>query len=130
MSESREPTLDETVVVDVVATDPSDRGQTTIGPSVVAKLARQAAAEVDGVTMIESSGLRRLFSNGVRDESTVAVTRGHTSINLEVGIEYPLPVRDTSQRLRDAVIARVESVTGLRVGEVNVTVSELRLGVD
>jgi uncharacterized alkaline shock family protein YloU len=116
--------------------DPATRGRTTIADGVVEKIAGLAAREVDGVHAM-GSGLSRTFG-AVRDRvpgGTRAVTRGvkvevgevQTALDLEIVVDYGVPISDVAQAVRENVIAAVERMTGLEVVEVNIAVSDVKL---
>ncbi|MER5216036.1 Asp23/Gls24 family envelope stress response protein [Streptomyces sp. NPDC002838] len=116
--------------------DPGTRGRTTIADGVVEKIAGLAAREVDGVHAM-GSGLSRTFG-AVRDRvpgGARAVTRGvkvevgevQTALDLEIVVDYGVPISDVAQAVRENVIAAVERMTGLEVVEVNIAVSDVKL---
>ncbi len=108
----------------------TERGHTIITPQVVEKIAGRAASEVDGVGGVQSSGLGRfadLFSGAEKRETQAhaEVDRASTVVDLVVSVRYPEPVGAVANRVRQHVIERLHELTGLRVGEVNVTIPEL-----
>ena len=108
----------------------TEKGETIIAPSVVEKIAGKAASEVEGVKGVQSSGLSRITSllSGGDDRQTEArasVERASTGVSLSVSIEYPLPVGQVSDRVRQHVRARIQELTGLQVTGVDLTVPEL-----
>jgi uncharacterized alkaline shock family protein YloU len=56
----------------------------------------------------------------------VEVGQEEAAVDLTVAVEYGVPIPRTTQTIRDNVINRVESLTGLRVTEVNITVSDVQ----
>jgi len=108
----------------------TERGHTIITPRVVEKIAGRAASEVDGVGGVQSSGLGRfadLFSGGDKREAEAhaEVDRASTAVDLVVSVRYPEPVGAVANRVRQHVVERIHELTGLRVGEVNITIPEL-----
>lgn len=108
----------------------TERGHTIIMPNVVEKIAGRAAAEVDGVGGVQSSGLGRfadLFSGSDKRETQAhaEVDRASTAVDLVVSVRYPEPVGAVANRVRQHVVKRLHELTGLQVGEVNVTIPEL-----
>jgi uncharacterized alkaline shock family protein YloU len=113
-------------------------GRIRIADTVVAKLAARAAVELDGVGAAaprllghsldgvrpDRLGGRRTTLAGVpKAEATVD---GDTAfLSLTVSMRWPLPVVDIAERLRSHVSGRVEQLTGLTVGEVDITVDAL-----
>jgi len=108
----------------------TDRGHTIITPRVVEKIAGRAASEVDGVGGVQSSGLGRfadLFTGSDKREAQAhaEVDRASTAVDIVVSVRYPEPVGAVANRVRQHVIKRLHELTGLRVGEVNITIPEL-----
>ncbi|MEV3987377.1 Asp23/Gls24 family envelope stress response protein [Streptomyces sp. NPDC049837] len=112
------------------------RGRTTIADGVVAKVAGMAAREVDGVHAL-GGGLARTMG-AVRDRvpgGRPGVTRGvkvevgerQTAIDLELVVEYGVPIADLAGDVRENVIQAVERMTGLEVVEVNIAVDDVHL---
>jgi uncharacterized alkaline shock family protein YloU len=56
----------------------------------------------------------------------VEVGQEEAAVDLTVAVEYGVPIPQTTQTIRDNVINRVESLTGLRVTEVNITVNDVQ----
>ncbi|MGV9883123.1 Asp23/Gls24 family envelope stress response protein [Streptomyces sp. NPDC003006] len=116
--------------------DPASRGRTTIADGVVEKIAGLAARDVDGVHAM-GGGLARTFG-AVRDRvpgGSKSVSRGvkaevgevQTALDLEIVVEYGVPIADVAQDVRESVIGAVERMTGLEVVEVNIAVSDVKL---
>ncbi|MEE1930620.1 Asp23/Gls24 family envelope stress response protein [Streptomyces sp. TRM 70351] len=116
--------------------DPASRGKTTIADGVVAKIAGMAAREVEGVHAM-GGGLSRTFG-AVRDRvpgGSKSVTRGvkaevgevQAALDLEIVVEYGVPIADVAGEVRASVIESVERMTGLEVVEVNIAVSDVKL---
>lgn len=110
----------------------SERGSTTLEDGVVSKLAGIAAGEVEGVRMggsasrtaaglLESVTGSQSQTRGVSAE----VGRTETAIDLTLGIEYGRNILELVGRVRDRITERVENLTGLRVTELNVTISDI-----
>ena len=109
-----------------------ERGTTTIGDTVVSTIASMAAQEVEGVYMGGSASRAAggLLSNITGSESqtrgiSVQVGRLETAIDLTMGIEYGSNILQTVENVRRRVSERVQSMTGLRVTELNATVSDI-----
>jgi len=108
----------------------TDRGHTIITPRVVEKIAGRAASEVDGVGGVQSSALGRfadLFTGSDKREAQAhaEVDRASTAVDIVVSVRYPEPVGAVANRVRQHVIKRLHELTGLQVGEVNITIPEL-----
>ncbi|WP_059007579.1 Asp23/Gls24 family envelope stress response protein [Streptomyces specialis] len=112
------------------------RGRTSIAGGVVEKIAGLAAREVPGVFALGGTLSRTL--GAVRDRvpgGRPSVSRGvkvevgqrQTAIDLDVMVEYGVPITDVARDVRENVIAAVERMTGLEVVEVNVSIVDVRL---
>lgn len=113
----------------------SDRGTTNISDTVVSKIAGVAAGEVDGVRMggasqTASSLLGSISggsgSGGSRSQGvSVEVGQEEAALDLNCTIEYGKSIPQLSEAVRRNVVNRVESLAGLRVTEVNITVNNI-----
>ena len=110
----------------------SERGVTTISDTVVSSLAGMAAQEVDGVHMgggaSRAAGgvLGSLTSSESRTSGiTVEVGRTEAAIDLKMGIEYSKNILQTVEEVRRRITDRVESMTGLRIKELNTTITDI-----
>lgn len=115
------------------------RGKTTIADVVVVKIAGMAAREIPGVHDM-GGGISRTFG-AVRDRVPggrpnvgrgvkVEVGERQTAIDLDLVLEYGVPIMDVSRDVRENVISAVERITGLEVVEVNVAVNDIHLPED
>lgn len=115
---------------------PGSRGRTSIADGVVAKIAGMAAREVDGIHAL-GGGLARTMG-AVRERvpgGRASVTRGvkvevgerQSAVDLELVVEYGVPIRDVAGDVRGNVIEAVERMTGLEVVEVNIFVNDVHL---
>lgn len=110
----------------------SERGRTTVKEGVVSKIAGEAAGEVEGVFM--GGGASRA-AGGVLGSMTgsqspsqgisAEVGRTETAIDVTMGIEYGGNIQELAEKVRRGITDRVEDLTGLRVKELNVTVSDV-----
>lgn len=117
-------------------TAPEARGRTTIADSVVEKIAGMAAREVPGVHSLGAGAARTL--GAVRDRvpgGRPSVTRGvsvevgerQAAVDLDVVVEYGVPIADITAEARVNVIMAIERMTGLEVVEVNMAVADVHL---
>jgi uncharacterized alkaline shock family protein YloU len=88
---------------------PGQRGRTTIADRVVARVATQAVAEVEGPA--------RVFAR---------VEAHLTMIEIRLSLAYPVPVRAVTREVRRHVIERVTGLTGLEVRHVDIEVAMLK----
>lgn len=87
----------------------SERGVTEISDRALGRIARRAAGEAEGVRAREA---------GSSDDG----------IRLKISVDYPSPVRAAAASARAAVRERVESLTGVPAGRVDVDVVALVRG--
>jgi uncharacterized alkaline shock family protein YloU len=110
----------------------SERGVTNISNTVVSSLAGMAAREVDGVHMgggasRTASGVLGSITGSESKTSGVSVEVGKTevAIDLKMGIEYNKNILQTVEEVRRRITDRVQSMTGLRVTELNATITDI-----
>jgi uncharacterized alkaline shock family protein YloU len=110
----------------------TERGSTSISDSVVSKIAGIASQEVDGVRMGSGgsqavSGLLGSITGGSSGSQTqgvsVEVGQEEAALDLTLTAEYGKSIPQLAEAVRRNVANRVESLVGLRVTEVNITVS-------
>jgi len=110
----------------------SERGRTTISDSVVSRIAGMAAQEVEGVHM--GGGASRAAGSIVSSiTGSGSQTRGvsteigtvEAAIDLTMGVEYGRDIRQTVDEVRRRISERVQSLTGLRVTELNATINDI-----
>ena len=118
----------------------SDRGGVTIDDAVVKKIAGIAAQEIEKVQvgggtsaavggfLGSVTGAVTGSSSGPAPTSGVSVEVGNqeAAVDLTVAVEYGVAIPRTTEAVRRNVINRVESLTGLRVTEVNITVNDVQ----
>jgi uncharacterized alkaline shock family protein YloU len=112
----------------------TERGSTSISDSVVSKIAGIASQEVDGIRMGSGgsqavSGLLGSITGGSSGSQTqgvsVEVGQEEAAIDLTLTAEYGKSIPQLAEAVRRNVANRVESLVGLRVTEVNITVSNI-----
>ena len=111
----------------------SERGTVTIEDAVVKRIAGRAANEVEGIHMGGNSsraagGLFGRATGSSGDETrgvSVEVGRIETAIDLTMAIDYDRNILQTVGRVREKVEERIRSLTGLRITELNVTISDV-----
>jgi uncharacterized alkaline shock family protein YloU len=112
----------------------TERGSTSISDSVVSKIAGIAAQEVDGIRMGSGgsqavSGILGSITGGSGGSQTqgvsVEVGQEEAAIDLTLTAEYGKSIPQLAEAVRRNVANRVESLVGLRVTEVNITVSNI-----
>jgi uncharacterized alkaline shock family protein YloU len=109
-----------------------ERGRTTISDSVVSQIAGMAAQEVDGVHMGGSAsraagGIIGSITGSESQTRGVSVEIGTTevAVDLTMGVEYGRNILEVVEEVRRRISERVQSLTGLRVTELNATISDI-----
>jgi uncharacterized alkaline shock family protein YloU len=114
----------------------SERGNTTISDAVVSQVAGIAAQEVEKVQMgggaaaavggflqsVTSGSSGGNYARGV----SVEVGEEEAAIDLTMAVEYGVSIPQVTETARRNVINRVESLLGLQVTEVNITVNDVQ----
>lgn len=112
----------------------TDRGNTSIQDGVVAKISGIAAQEVDGIRMgggasQAAGGILGSLTGGGGGGQTrgVAVEVGEeeAAVDLTMTTEYGKSIPQLSEAVRRNVVNRIENLVGLKVTEVNITVSNI-----
>jgi uncharacterized alkaline shock family protein YloU len=110
----------------------TERGSTSISDSVVSKVAGIASQEVEGVRMGSGAsqavgGILGSITGGGSQTQGVSVEVGQeeTAVDLTLTAEYGKSIPQLAEAVRRNVINRVESLIGLRVTEVNITVANV-----
>ncbi len=119
----------------------SDKGVTKIGDAVVSQIAGIAAQEVEkvqmgGGTSAAVGGFLQSVTGSVTGSSSggnlskgvsVEVGSEEAAIDLTMAVEYGQSIPQLTEAARRNVINKVESLVGLRVTEVNITVNDVQV---
>lgn len=112
----------------------SEMGTTTVSNSVVSQIAGIAAQEVEmvqmgGGTTAAVGGFLQSVTGGGNFSRGVSVEVGEeeTAVDLTMAVEYGQSIPRITDAVRRNVIGRVESLTGLRVNEVNIAVTDVQI---
>jgi uncharacterized alkaline shock family protein YloU len=107
-------------------------GKTVVDDTVVAKVVGIAAREVAGVHSLGNGAARAIGAirgaMGQRDLSQgVKVEVGEKQVAADITIvaEYPVPLQQVAEDVRSAVSGALESIVGMEVAEVNVTIQDV-----
>lgn len=107
-----------------------ERGTTTIPSAVVTRIAAQAAAEAPhiggpaGGTL--GLGARRDFDT--RPSADCDLYGSVAVLTLDLGMAFPVDVAATCTQVREHVRDRVQALTGLQVGRMDIRISWLNPG--
>jgi uncharacterized alkaline shock family protein YloU len=116
----------------------SEMGNTTISNTVVSQIAGIAAQEVEEVQMAGGTsaavgGLLQSVTGGSTSGGnlsrgvSVEVGEEEAAVDLTMTVEYGQSIPRVTESARRNVINRVESLSGLRVTEVNITVNDVQI---
>ncbi|WP_053711595.1 Asp23/Gls24 family envelope stress response protein [Streptomyces sp. NRRL B-3648] len=100
---------------------PAERGATVIPDRVVARIARQAARTAQS----RRAAVPPDRSAAEAPSASAAVRTGSVRLHLALDLPYPADIPHVCERIRHDVAERVAQLTGLRVGEVTLTVRRL-----
>jgi uncharacterized alkaline shock family protein YloU len=112
-------------------------GRTVINDGVVAKIAGIAAREVPGVYAL-GGGAARAFG-AIRDAINttdlgqgISVEVGEKQVAVDVTLvaDYPVALQDVADRVRAAIVRAIETLVGMEVTEVNITVNDVHVPSD
>jgi uncharacterized alkaline shock family protein YloU len=105
-------------------TSPDEQGSINISEDVVAAIAVSAALEVDGVAEMAKSGGQpgRSKKQAIRGVK-LTVGDGNVIVDLQILVKYGQPIPQVAQNVQEAVVNAVESMTELKVAQVNVRIS-------
>ncbi len=119
----------------------TDTGKTRIAGSVVAKIAGLAARDIPGVHSMGAGVARRMgqlkaLVPGTSDSGSagqgvsVEVGESEAAVDLDVVTWYGQSIIEVTGAVRENVIDQVESMTGLKVVEVNISVDDIHVESD
>lgn len=96
-------------------------GQIQIADEVIAVIAGTAAIEVEGVVPATGMGMlgKKNFGKGVK----VMITDNKAVIDINVNVKFGCKIQTVCEEIQKNVKNAVETMTGLDVQEVNVSVS-------
>ena len=127
----------ENTMTDAVTTPSTSTGTTVIDDAVVAKVAGIAAREVSGVFALGGGAARALGAlrnvvNSTDLTQGISVEVGETQVDVTVTIvaEYPQPLQGVADDVRASIISAVESIVGLPVTTVDITISDVHFATD
>lgn len=108
------------------------QGKTIIADGVVAKIAGVAAREIEGVHDLVAitsgiSGFAGRLSRSDQKVSGVNVEVGQreAAVDLNVTVDYGVSIPQVAAAVRQNIMERVQSMTGLVVKEVNINAADL-----
>lgn len=125
-------------MVNITPTTPDTiAGTTVITDSVIAKIAGIAAREVSGVHALGGGAARALgvirdaiSGTDLAQGVSINVADSQVAVDISLVANYPFPLHTVAADVRAAVITAIESLVGLQVTEVNVTIKDVHLASD
>ncbi|MEW2289871.1 Asp23/Gls24 family envelope stress response protein [Streptomyces sp. NPDC047841] len=105
---------------------PAERGATVIPDRVVARIAAQAARTAQSRRAAVPPDLDSLEA----PSASAAVRIGSVRLHLTMDLPYPTDIPRVCERIQQDVADKVAQMTGLRVGEVVLTVRRLMTAAD
>ncbi|MFI6450147.1 Asp23/Gls24 family envelope stress response protein [Streptosporangium amethystogenes] len=96
------------------------RGRTDISDRVVSRIAAGAAREVARVRKVGERGPLSL-----RGGTRAAVDGTLATLQLDVTMEYPAPIREVADEVRRHVAERVMTLTGMDIGHIDIDVTNV-----
>ena len=112
----------------------TERGRTRIADTVVAKIAGIATREISGVHSLGGGAARAVAA--IRERIPGATSNQSQGVDVEVGetqaavdidivADYGVRLADLAAAIRQNVIRAIETMTGLDVTEVNVSINDV-----
>ncbi len=109
----------------------SQKGEVQIADEVVAIIAGLAATEVEGVSKMAGNITNELVSKlGMKNLSKgvkVVVTAENVSVDLALEIKFGHSIQVVSNKVQEKVKSAIETMTGLKVKEVNIRIAGVSL---
>lgn len=104
------------------------RGQTVMAARVIEKIAAQVVSDESSAGGFPGIGPRAGFS--ARPKASVELSGNIATLNVEVGMLYPVPLRQATEALRRRIRTRVTELTGVDVRQIDIRISWLSTGTD
>lgn len=101
--------------------EPAERGRLDIAAQVVERVATIAASEVRGVRSV-GSGLEGMVGRQY-PKAKAEVAGDQARVRLDIAVAWPSPLGRTAAAVRDRVRVQLQSLLGLTVDIVDVTVA-------
>lgn len=118
----------------VVKPGDDGRGTTTIVDNVVEKIVGIATVAVPGVWAVGGGVARAIGSmrdavgqHNLTQGVQVEVGQTQVAVDLNLVVEYPYPLQEVAENVRDAVYGVIEELVGMEATEVNVTISDIHI---
>lgn len=107
--------------------DISGRGRTVLADRVIEKIAGQVARD-ESVAGGSSGGFLGIGTHAdlsARPKASVELSGNIATLSVDVGLIYPVPLREATEALRQRIRTRVMELTGVEVRQVDIRISWL-----
>lgn len=104
------------------------RGQTVLAARVIEKIAGQVVRDESSAGGFVGIGPRAGFS--ARPKASVELSGNIATLSVEVGMLYPVPLRQATEALRRRIRTRVTEMTGVDVRQIDIRISWLSTVAD
>ncbi len=108
--------------------DLDSRGRTVLDRKVLEKIASQVASE-ESFAGGSSGGFLGIGAHSdfsARPKVTVELAGNIAVLSVEIGLLYPVPLRQATEQLRRRISERVNALTGVEVRQIDITVAWLK----
>ena len=108
------------------------RGQTVLAAKVIEKIAAQVASDESSAGGSSGGflGIGTRADLSARPKASVELSGNIATLSVEVGMLYPVPLRQATEELRRRIAARVTELTGVDVRQVDIRISWLTAGTN
>jgi len=108
------------------------RGQTVLAAKVIEKIAAQVASDESSAGGASGGflGIGTRADLSARPKASVELAGNIATLSVEVGMLYPVPLRQATEGLRRRIRARVTELTGVDVRQVDIRISWLTTSTD
>ena len=108
------------------------RGQTVLAARVIEKIAGQVASDESSAGGSSGGflGIGTRADLSARPKASVELSGNIATLRVEVGMRYPVPLRQATEELRRRIATRVTELTGVDVRQVDIRISWLTTGTD
>ncbi|MDI3213985.1 Asp23/Gls24 family envelope stress response protein [Arthrobacter sp. AL12] len=108
------------------------RGQTVLAARVIEKIAGQVASDESSAGGSSGGflGIGTRADLSARPKASVELAGNIATLRVEVGMLYPVPLRQATEELRRRIATRVTELTGVDVRQVDIRISWLTTGTN
>ncbi len=107
----------------------ADGGHIVFADEVIATIAALAVSDVDGVSAMSGGvveGITEMLGKkNITKGVKVEVGKEEAAIDISVSIKYGYKIKEVCEKIQEAVKAAIETMTGLKVVEINIFVQSV-----